>query len=184
MGMAEEEERRVTLRVTHWRMPSQSVPQPYQLIPRIFAFMSTSNPDVRWIQRFEHFDKATTNLCAAVDMDVSTMSLLEKEGMIQRFEVAVELGWKTLRDYLENEGHAFTEVTPKAVIKSAFGSGVLLDGQVWIDMIDQRNALAHVYDEEMFEKAIEAIAGVYAPAIEGLQIWLRTKKGSQWQRLD
>lgn len=144
----------------------------------IFVSMSMPNPDVRWIQRFDHFDKAATNLGAAVDMDVSTLSLLEKEGLIQRFEVAVELGWKTIKDYLENEGQAFTEVTPKAVLKSAFAAGILPDGQIWIDMIDQRNALAHMYDEDMFEEAIESIAGLYAPAIGALQIWLRKKKGS------
>jgi hypothetical protein len=27
------------------------------------------------------------------------------EGIIQRFEVVIELAWKTLKDYLENEGY-------------------------------------------------------------------------------
>lgn len=139
--------------------------------------MSTPNPDVRWIQRYEHFDKATTNLCAAVDMDVSTMSMLEKEGTAQRFEVAVELAWKTLRDYLNHQGHVFTEITPKAVVKAAFAAGIVSDGQLWIDMIDRRNSLAHTYDEEMFDAAVQAIADVYTPAIKVLRLTLQSRKG-------
>lgn len=135
------------------------------------------HPDIRWHQRFDNFDKAVANLREAVDMGVSTMSSLEKEGTIQRFEVVIELAWKTLKDYLESAG-MLVEQTPRAVIKSAFSAGIVSDGQIWIDMVALRNSLAHTYDEATFEDAVLLIADRYLQAIEELHAWLTNRKGS------
>ncbi|MDZ4745765.1 MAG: nucleotidyltransferase substrate binding protein [bacterium] len=135
------------------------------------------NPDIRWHQRFENFDKAVANLREAVDMGVNTMSSLEKEGTVQRFEVAIELAWKTLKDYLESAG-VLVEQTPRAVIKSAFSAGIVSNGQILIDMVALRNSLAHTYDEASFEAAVLLVADKYLPAIEELHTWLTNRKGS------
>jgi hypothetical protein len=42
------------------------------------------NPDIRWKQRFGNFDRALALLDQALK-DVPGLSLLEKEGVIQRF---------------------------------------------------------------------------------------------------
>jgi len=47
--------------------------------------------DVRWQQRFQNFDRAVVLLREPIERDVTTLSNLEKEGTIQRFEFAVEL---------------------------------------------------------------------------------------------
>jgi len=135
------------------------------------------NPDIRWHQRFENFDKAVANLREAVDMGVNTMSSLEKEGTVQRFEVAIELAWKTLKDYLESAG-VLVEQTPRAVIKSAFSAGIISNGQIWIDMVALRNSLAHTYDEATFEDAVLLISDQYLVAIEELHAWLKNRRVS------
>ncbi|MGZ3632838.1 MAG: nucleotidyltransferase substrate binding protein [Parachlamydiaceae bacterium] len=33
------------------------------------------------------------------------------------------------------------------MIKEAFKNGLILEGQIWIDMLDQRNELTHRYKE-------------------------------------
>jgi hypothetical protein len=43
------------------------------------------NSDIRWKQRFENFDKALRLLREALE-DVDSLSNLEKEGTVQRFE--------------------------------------------------------------------------------------------------
>ncbi|KAF0118870.1 MAG: nucleotidyltransferase substrate-binding protein [Rhodospirillaceae bacterium] len=53
--------------------------------------------DVRWEQRFQNFDRAVLLLRDPFDRDINTLSALEKEGIIQRFEFTVELAWKTLK---------------------------------------------------------------------------------------
>ena len=129
--------------------------------------------DIRWQQRYENYDRVVCLLGEPVNSGVDTLSDLEKEGMIQRFEMALELAWKTLKDYLENSGIKLQPVTPRTVIKEAFAAQILKDGQVWIDMLDHRNLLSHTYDSETFEKAAQEIGLRYYPAMEELHHWFK-----------
>ena len=45
---------------------------------------------------------------------------------------------------------------------------IIADGQVWIDMLDHRNLLAHTYNLANFQKAVDAIAARYLPAMDAL----------------
>ncbi len=130
------------------------------------------NQDVRWKQRFTNFDRAVRLLREPFERDIASLSDLEKEGTIQRFELAVELGWKTLKDYLEHEGRTIQPATPRQVCKEGFAAGILKDGQVWIDMLDHRNLLSHTYDESIAGKAVQAIRDRYLPAMEDIRAWL------------
>jgi len=134
------------------------------------------NQDVRWEQRFQNFDRAAILLREPVERDIATLSALEKDGTIHRFELVVELAWKTLKDYLEYEGQIIQPVTPRNVIKEAFAAGILRDGQVWIDMLDHRNLLSHTYDASTFEQAFLAIRDRYSTAVENLRIWLLERR--------
>jgi nucleotidyltransferase substrate binding protein (TIGR01987 family) len=115
------------------------------------------NPDIRWKQRFENYDKALRLLHEAL-ADVDALSNLEKEGAVQRFEFTVELAWKTLKDYLEHSGVVLEQNTPKTVVKQAFAAKIISDGQLWIDMLDCRNRMSHIYDEEKFDEAVREMA--------------------------
>ena len=131
--------------------------------------------DVRWKQRFQNFDRAVALLREPIARDVTTLSNLEKEGTVQRFEFAVELAWKTLKDYLEHEGRVIAPVTPRNVVKEAFAARILDDGQVWVDMLDHRNLLSHTYDEAEFDRAVLAIRDCYLGAFELLHAWLKAR---------
>ncbi len=48
----------------------------------------------RWKERFENFCKAIKQLEVALQQ--KDFSVLEKDGVIQRFEFTVELAWKTV----------------------------------------------------------------------------------------
>jgi nucleotidyltransferase substrate binding protein (TIGR01987 family) len=132
--------------------------------------------DIRWKQRFQNFDRAYTLLKSALENGPGSLSLLEKQGVVQRFEFSFELAWKTLKDFLEEGGLSISLITPRQVIKEAFAAKILADGQVWIDMLNHRNLLSHMYDESVFEKAVEAIAVRYLPAMEILHRYLMGKK--------
>lgn len=127
--------------------------------------------DVRWKQRFSNFDRALVLLREPFERDLATLSNLEKEGVVQRFEYTLELAWKTLKDYLEHGGRIIVPLTPRSVVKDAFAAGVLTDGQVWIDMIDHRNLLSHTYDLSVFDQAVKAIRDRYLTAFEALHEW-------------
>lgn len=135
--------------------------------------MTPPDPDIRWKQRFQNFNRAFSLLRSALeDRALDEYSPLEQEGIIQRFEYAYELAWKTLRDYLEASGVVITPVTAREVIKQAFAAKVVPDGQVWIDMMLHRNQLSHTYDFATFRVVLEAIQARYLPAMEALHEWL------------
>jgi nucleotidyltransferase substrate binding protein (TIGR01987 family) len=131
--------------------------------------------DIRWKQRFQNYDRAFVMLREALERGPGVLSLLEKQGVIQRFELAFELAWKTLKDYLEANGVVISPVTPRQVIKEAFAAKVISDGQVWINMLDNRNLLSHTYDCSVFEQAVEAIAKHYLPVMENLHQFFVTR---------
>lgn len=112
----------------------------------------------RWIQRFESFKRAYALLTRILDQ--GELSEVERMGSIQSFEITFELAWKTMSDRLKHEG--INDVaTPRQVIRQAFRAGVIDDGQVWIDMLDDRNKMSHRYDLEDFEDAENNIRRSY-----------------------
>jgi nucleotidyltransferase substrate binding protein (TIGR01987 family) len=133
------------------------------------------NSDIRWKQRFDNFDRAFVLLREICDRGVDSLSQLEKEGAIQRFEVAFELAWKTLKDYLEESGVVVNPVTPRNVIKEAFAAKLLEDAQVWIDMMLHRNLLSHTYDIKVFETVLHVVAERYFSAFDRLHEFFLTR---------
>jgi nucleotidyltransferase substrate binding protein (TIGR01987 family) len=127
--------------------------------------------DVRWRQRFQNFDRAFMLLREALQRGPGGLTALEKEGTVHRFEYCFELAWKTLNDYLAESGVAVSPVTPRQVIKDAFAAKLLDDGQLWMDMLVERNLLAHTYDKTVFDKAVEAIHVLYLPALASVHDW-------------
>ena len=73
--------------------------------------------DVRWIQRFQNFEKAISHLDTALQL--KDPDILQKAGIIQFFEMSYELAWNTIKDYLEEQG--FNDVkSPRSAFKKAF----------------------------------------------------------------
>jgi len=109
--------------------------------------------DIRWQQRFSNYEKAFLLLERA--LSITTPSEVERGGIIQFYEMAFELAWKLMKDYLEHQG--YTVNSPRDAIKQAFQANILDDGQLWIDALSDRNLTTHTYDEN---KAIEVVAKI------------------------
>src|ERR1039457_5152815 len=102
-------------------------------------------PDVRWKQRFQNYERALSLLREAL-ADIDSLSQLEKEGTVQRFEFTFELAWKTLKDYLMHQGVVLEQITPNTVIKQAFAAKIIQDGQFWMTLLHWRNQMPHPYE--------------------------------------
>ncbi len=112
----------------------------------------------RWKMRLEDFEKALSRLNESLGQ--KKFSDLEKDGVIQRFEFTFELSWKTMKDYLEDQG--FNEVaSPKKAIKKAFKSELIKEEDVWIEILDDRNRLSHLYEQKDREKIFKNIQNKY-----------------------
>ena len=122
---------------------------------------SADNQDIRWQQRFVHFQKAFRLL--EQTMTIEHPSDAERAGLIQFFEMSFELAWKVLKDYLEAEG--FTVESPRDAIKQAFQAGLLEDGHVWMEALKDRNLTVHTYEEKIALAVEEKIRNSYFPAL-------------------
>lgn len=122
--------------------------------------------DIRWQQRFLNFQRAFLLLREAMEKDYAQLSQLEKEGIIQRFEYTFELAWKVLKDKLEHDGIVLDKISPKAVIRQAFNAKYIVQPEVWLKMIGDRNLMSHTYDFAKFEAIIQAIRERYLSLLE------------------
>lgn len=132
------------------------------------------NQDVRWQQRFDNFSKSCTLLSEIEGYEIESTIAIIREGFIQRFEIAFDLAWKTLKDYMTYLGHD-VQPSPRPVIKEAFAAELIKDGQVFIEMLDARNLMSHKYDEETFNRIFIQIKQEFEPALRMLCEFLRGK---------
>lgn len=126
---------------------------------------------IRWKQRFQNLEKGFAQLQKG--LAIAKPSEIEQQGIIQSFEFTFELAWKTLKDYLESQ--KVNAPFPREVIKESFKYHLIADGDVWMDILDKRNTLAHTYDEAAAQEAVTLISETYAPALEKVVALLNRK---------
>ena len=130
------------------------------------------NNDIRWKQRFQNFEKAYLLFDEAMQMDSEKLSQLEKEGIIQRFEVVIELAWKTLKDYLENEGYDAVK-NGKHAIRVAFQDEIITDAENWMEALKKRNVTSHTYNENVLNETMVFLTTVFYPLVRDLYFNLK-----------
>lgn len=98
---------------------------------------------------------------------------LVAEGTIHRFEMTIELFWKTLQRAIQYEGTKVT--TSRESLREAFRIGWLNEEQIWLDMLDSRNTTSHEYlAEELAEDNYDDIKQV-TPIIRQAYDFLRAR---------
>jgi nucleotidyltransferase substrate binding protein (TIGR01987 family) len=120
--------------------------------------------DIRWKQRFENFEKAF-HLYQRIS-HISEPSEAEIMGLVQAFEIAFELSWKVLKDYLEEQGFALN--SPRQTLKQAYQSELLQDGHLWLEALEHRNQTVHLYDETKLTNLLPRIQSDYVKMIAQL----------------
>jgi len=124
--------------------------------------------DIRWIQRFDNFQKAYQELKEIIELNqVRALSKIEKQGLIQCFEYNHELAWNVMKDYLQEQG--FNNIIgSKNATRQAFKEGLIENGEMWMDMIKSRNLTSYAYDKDLAEEIIANIIHNYYPQIADL----------------
>ena len=121
-------------------------------------------------ERIENFKKAFDILKRSIEAynndkknDVIHMAL------IQSYEVCFELSWKVLKDYLLTK--EIDVKFPKDVIKEAFSFDVIENGQMWIDMLKDRNVSSHEYNMDKIDEVLERISTIYFDELIKFSKW-------------
>lgn len=129
-----------------------------------------SNPDIRWIQRFDNFKRAFARLSEASALAKARgLSDLERQGLIQAFEFTHELAWNTLKDFLTSRGSPDKLYGSRDATRAAFAAELIEDGESWMKMIEHRNESSHTYNDDVAEKIMAAVQTHYVPAFEAFQ---------------
>ncbi|MFH0939507.1 MAG: nucleotidyltransferase substrate binding protein [Planctomycetota bacterium] len=129
--------------------------------------------DIRWIQRFNHFSKALSQLTKFIEK--GALNELEEQGIIQAFEYTHELAWNTLKDFLESRG-AQNLYGSKDVTREAFKRGLIENGEAWMEMIKSRNLSSHTYNEDIARKISSDIITSFFSEFIALKAKLETQR--------
>ena len=131
----------------------------------------------KWQNRFLNFEKSFNTLTEDIEKfnqnkHNKDLYYLLRAGLIHVYEHTLELSWKTLKDYFEDQG--FTDInSPKKVIRTAFTQEYIKDGESWLAAFDDRNLVAHDYDEDIAEKVVVDIIENYYFLIRDLYFVLK-----------
>ena len=135
-----------------------------------------ANEDIRWIQRFNNFNKALNSLTKAIaEYNEDDTDEVVKVGMIKFFEMTYELAWNTMKDYYENQGETGIQGS-KDAIKLSFSRGLITDVKKWFDMVDSRKLSVHTYDEDTANEVARDISETYINLFIQLQTRLQVEK--------
>ena len=125
------------------------------------------------LQKIENYLHA----CSRLEEGVAALSACQdgalarilRDGVIQRFEFTFELAWKSLKDYMVDQGSGVSELNfPKNVLRAAYAGELISDEDAWLHMLDARNITSHVYDEKTAEEIAGQICGEFLPPLKAL----------------
>lgn len=96
--------------------------------------------------------------------DEDIVYTVARDSIIQRFKFSIELFWKYLRLYLEEQEKMRIEAnTPRSVIRTACQARIINEEQatLCIAMIASRNLTSHIYKEDIAEQLAHDIPAYY-----------------------
>ncbi len=101
---------------------------------------------------------------------------LARDGLIQRFEFTFELAWKTLKAVFEDEGLIGLN-SPKSVLREAYAAQIIEDEELWLAILQDRNRMAHIYNEAIAILVANNIKGQYVDELARLENVLTNRIG-------
>ena len=100
-------------------------------------------------------------------------------GIFRIFAIQFELAWKVLKELLAYEGvEAARTGSPREIIKQAYQYYPCIQEDVWLDMLSQRNNMAHIYDGNAANALAQEIIDRFIPAFDELEHSACTRYGS------
>lgn len=98
-------------------------------------------------------------------------TVANRDSAIKRFELTVELAWKSLQRFLRDQKIVCR--SPKECFREAFAFGIIADEDIWLKMMDDRNESVHTYNE-LFAEELYSRLSHYTNPLQELLEKLRT----------
>lgn len=109
-------------------------------------------------QSYDMLEKACVKLTEYVENDDGSEQHML--AIIHSFEYTFELWWKYLQRYMEDKV-TLEQYGPNATIKNAFTYHIIENGQVWMDMLKDRNLTTHTYNINIAMEIKERVKTIY-----------------------
>ena len=120
------------------------------------------------MKKFDHYRANLEVLSTAGQQDLENEFVIG--GIIDKFMIQFELGWKVLKELLQYEGRSEARSgSPREILKVAFQVYDFVDEDVWIAMLRDRNNMSHIYDGNAARRLALTIIDTYIPAFQRME---------------
>ena len=129
------------------------------------------------MRKYENYASALSSLRRAPEQDLANEFV--QSGVIDKFELQFELGWKLFKAMLAYEGDPVSATgSPRDVIKAAFQYYDFMDESLWLRMLRDRNDSAHIYDADRARRLVDTVIADYIPEFERVDEGLNIRYGN------
>ena len=129
------------------------------------------------MKKFDNYRKNLAVLSTADSQDLSNDFIIG--GIIDKFFLQFELGWKMLKELLIYEGKPDAKTaSPREILKEAYKYYPCIDERIWLSMLSERHNTAHIYDGNAARILAQKILDDYIPAFRKLEESILEKYGS------
>ena len=134
------------------------------------------------MKKFENYCSNLTVLSAADQQDLNNEFIIG--GIIDKFTIQFELGWKVLKELLRYEGRGEANSgSPREILKTAFELYDFVDEELWLAMLKDRNSMNHIYDGQAARDLVQTILERYIPAFQFLRASIAERYAEQLEQV-
>ena len=120
------------------------------------------------MKKYENFANNLSVLSRANGEDLTNEFIIG--GIIDKFFIQFELGWKLWKELLKYEGVAKAATgSPREIIKEAYKYFDFMDAEIWLDMLKSRNDMTHIYNGKQARALVDTIIKEYIPEFQKMQ---------------
>lgn len=128
------------------------------------------------MKKFEQFSRHLQVLRRADKEDITNEFIIS--GVIDKFYIQFELGWKVLKELLSYEGvNSAASGSPREIIKAAYACFDFIDENLWLQMLRDRNDTTHMYNEQAAVELVDKIIKDYIPLFEEMEQAVKDRYG-------
>lgn len=119
----------------------------------------------KFINRYKSFCDSLNSLKEARNRDMTDSFVLS--GTVQKYNLTFDISWKVMKDIVVkyHKKTDFALGSPREVLRAANSVGLISD-DIWMDMLEDRNELAHDYDGTLAVSCCRKIVDQYITVFE------------------
>lgn len=132
----------------------------------------------RWIDRHAYFHRACERLATLTrrEMPAEKLNIYGEAAIVKFFEIAFELAWRTLEDYLRFHNCEKPQ-GPEQVIQLALENGIISQHGQWHDMLRDSDQKNYLYNHAGMHEVAQRIYNNYIFTLNALDARLQEAVG-------